>query len=188
MTQIEDNQSPYLTFAESAAPGTPASGLGVLYVKADGKVYFKNDAGVESVLTGGLLAYKEHRADDTKSTNSATFVDADATNLAVTFIAPASGNVLVRLSGMADIGSDGTFALWNLRDTGGDIAATAGGVTRLAQSHYASRPITITGLTPGTSYTYKWGFATSNVSHASRILIDDGTGVAPPAVMEVWSA
>lgn len=48
----EDNEFPYVTFAESAAPSTPASGLGLVYLKSDGKWYAKNDAGTEVELTG----------------------------------------------------------------------------------------------------------------------------------------
>lgn len=39
--------------SEITAPGTPASTKGALYEKTDGKVYFKNDAGVEHDLTAG---------------------------------------------------------------------------------------------------------------------------------------
>lgn len=38
---------------EGTAPGTPASGNGVIYEKTDGVLYFKNDAGSESDLTAG---------------------------------------------------------------------------------------------------------------------------------------
>jgi hypothetical protein len=38
---------------EIAAPSTPASGEAALYVKTDGKLYLKNDAGTEYDLTGG---------------------------------------------------------------------------------------------------------------------------------------
>jgi len=40
----------YLRLVEVAAPGTPASGEGVIYVKTDGTFAGKNDAGVETVL------------------------------------------------------------------------------------------------------------------------------------------
>ena len=40
-----------IELVESAAPGTPASGFGVMYVKTDNKIYFKDDAGVEYNLT-----------------------------------------------------------------------------------------------------------------------------------------
>lgn len=53
MAKASDNQFPKVTFAESAAPATPAAGLAFVYVKADGKVYLKNDAGTETDLTLG---------------------------------------------------------------------------------------------------------------------------------------
>lgn len=42
-----------LTVNEISAPSTPASGKGVIYAKSDNKLYFKNDAGTETDLTGG---------------------------------------------------------------------------------------------------------------------------------------
>lgn len=46
----------YLTpviFSEQTAPSTPPSGTVVIYAKADGKMYRKDDAGVETELGGG---------------------------------------------------------------------------------------------------------------------------------------
>jgi len=40
-----------ITVVEGSAPGTPASGTGVMYVKTDNKIYFKNDTGIEYNLT-----------------------------------------------------------------------------------------------------------------------------------------
>lgn len=53
MAKASDNLFPKVTFAESAAPATPASGRGFLYEKTDGKLYFKDDAGTEYDLTAG---------------------------------------------------------------------------------------------------------------------------------------
>jgi hypothetical protein len=48
-----------IRFREAAAPATPDSGYGYLYVKSDGKIYFKNDAGTEidlsSVVSTAIL-------------------------------------------------------------------------------------------------------------------------------------
>lgn len=41
---------PRLTFAEGSAPGTPDASEAVIYVKTDGKLYIKDDAGVETEL------------------------------------------------------------------------------------------------------------------------------------------
>jgi len=54
----------------SSSPGTPSSGYGALYVKTDGLIYFKNDAGTEYDLTdtggggGGLseTTFQENKA------------------------------------------------------------------------------------------------------------------------------
>lgn len=42
-----------LTLPEMTAPATPASGKVAVYAKADGLLYSKDDAGVESVVSGG---------------------------------------------------------------------------------------------------------------------------------------
>lgn len=41
------------TYTEAAAPGTPASGKVVLYAKADGLLYSKDDVGTETAVSGG---------------------------------------------------------------------------------------------------------------------------------------
>ena len=53
MARIQDIDIPYLEFAEAAAPGTPAAAVSRLYVKADGLFYSKDDAGTETLVSGG---------------------------------------------------------------------------------------------------------------------------------------
>jgi hypothetical protein len=53
MARASDNIFPKVQFSEEAAPATPSADQGVLYEKADGRIYFKNDAGTEHDLTGG---------------------------------------------------------------------------------------------------------------------------------------
>ena len=78
MTKFEENQSPRLTFLESAAPGTPASGLGYLYEKTDNKLYFKNDAGTETELTAAgsaaLILLEQHTASASAQLDFTTFI------------------------------------------------------------------------------------------------------------------
>ena len=50
-TGAQTFSSQAVTLAEIAAPSTPASGFGAVYVKTDGLLYFKNDAGTEHDLT-----------------------------------------------------------------------------------------------------------------------------------------
>lgn len=39
-----------VSFNERAAPGTPPTGTVILYAKADGKLYYKDDAGSEKEI------------------------------------------------------------------------------------------------------------------------------------------
>lgn len=42
-----------IQLTEQSAPGTPSTGLVAVYAKADGLLYSKDDAGVETALGGG---------------------------------------------------------------------------------------------------------------------------------------
>ncbi len=53
MTKASANIFPKLIGSEGAAPSTPASATAILYVKADGLWYSKDDAGVETLVSGG---------------------------------------------------------------------------------------------------------------------------------------
>lgn len=50
---LEKLLSAVSTLPETSAPSTPPSGYGYLYVKTDGILYFKNDAGTETALGSG---------------------------------------------------------------------------------------------------------------------------------------
>jgi hypothetical protein len=116
-------------------------------------------------------------------TNSATLVDADATNAAVTFTAPSSGEVLVRLSagGYHDGGSVGT-CYWGLREGNTQLQEA---LTISGQILYGHFTVTflLTGISAG-SHTYKWGNRCDNAEH-SVIMAGPTWG---PLVMEVWDA
>jgi hypothetical protein len=49
-----------LLVKEQTAPGTPASGLGILYAKTDNQLYYKNDAGTEYNLTTPTTSASEN--------------------------------------------------------------------------------------------------------------------------------
>ncbi len=53
MAKIQDVDIPHLEFAEAAAPGTGAAAITRIYAKADGLMYSKDDAGVETLMSGG---------------------------------------------------------------------------------------------------------------------------------------
>lgn len=117
---------------------------------------------------------------------SSTPVDLDATNLAVTFTAPASGEVLVRLTASAE--SPEGDLLWGLREGESAVSAhfpeviSGYSVTESLRIR-ASAVVPITGLTAGAAHTYKWSIAKFVGSSA----ITSYGGNRGPAVMEVWA-
>lgn len=238
-----------IPFAEAAAPSTPASGKVVLYAKTDGLLYSKDDAGTETLVSGGagggsvatdaifdakgdlpagtgsntaakrtvgsngtflqansgdstglvwatagLLAINRYAptSQTVYSTSSTSMTDVDASNMLVTFTAPLSGNVLVRLNAFGDTNGAAGECYWGLREASSNLPGIAR-VLRGSATHpgdYLSVPIYVTGLTPGNSYTYKWSYAVDPGTSTTRIIVMDGstTGEWSPGIMEVWAA
>lgn len=131
--------------------------------------------------SSGLLAVVSYTkgTDTPYTTTSTSYVDVDATNLAVTFTAPASGNVLVRLTGTAQMGAANN-GYWGLREASTTIKqGLAVGVTN---AHGATVAFHVTGLTPSSSYTYKWAWKVS--TNTQTMFTGPAHG---PNVMEVWA-
>jgi hypothetical protein len=115
----------------------------------------------------------------------------DTTNLTVSFVAPASGDVLVRLTGaVQNLGSEALFGLLD-HTTGDQVGVTAflsddaSGTGILNQSVV----IKVTGLVSGDTYQYDW----AGVSAGLNMFCIGVQGIpspiyAGPACMEVWSA
>ena len=136
---------------------------------------------------GGLLTAITYNPASTTSlsTSSATFVDADATNLKVTFTAPASGQVLVRLTAARTSSGTSPVQYWNVRSGGSDIAGTGGVISATTTRSRNSHAVIVSGLTSGNSYTYTWGHMVTGTTATSTISVGSTDG---PATMEVWSA
>lgn len=147
----------------------------------------------------GLIAYHQYAPSSVDSHNgTADLSIIDATNLAVTFVVPASGKVLIRLTGVCKpVATDAVWwAIYN------SVGPTKMGPTGLAQVGPTGGPAMsattthlVTGLTPGASITAEWaGATTTTSSNVIRSLDNAGTtGAAPsgqgaPATMEVYAA
>lgn len=119
------------------------------------------------------------------STASSTYANVDATNLAVTFTAPASGAVIVRQEALV-VPVSGGYMHWNVRSAGADVASSgvrvSGNGTMQVRGAASRR---ITGLTSGSSYTYTWGFARLG---SGTVTMYFGAADAGPGLMEVWAA
>jgi hypothetical protein len=162
--------------------------------------YLGVSGGVPAWASAGLLALKVYAPGTTTvlSTSSSTFADVDATNAAVVFTAPASGNVIVRVSAWADVtaGSIGAY-LWGLREGSSDLVGPTtivlrdGAATTPGQANqaYLSVPMYVSGISAG-SHTYKLSHATTSAA-TGRTIVKDGsvaTNSFGPLIIEVLAA
>jgi hypothetical protein len=151
-----------------------------------------NSGELSPYTKGSLLAKHIHTGPSTYSISSTTIADVDSTNMVITFVAPPSGEVLVRLSAYCDINNGGGGTVlggWGLRSGSTDIAG--GLVTRDPDGGgFRSLDLNVMGLIPGTSYTYKWSHAVLTAGATLRTFA--GAGANPKddasAVMQVWAA
>lgn len=168
----------------------PAAGsAGILYFETDTNQLLRDSGSAwESYGASGLLAVHAYTAGTDGRINSTTtsFADVDATNHAITFTAPASGNILVRISGIFSAQNFSNNVFFNLREGSSDITGT---------SRLHCVPVTVadanltlafyvTGISAG-SHTYKLGWRTDNAATWVGILSGPTYG---PTVYEVWTA
>lgn len=184
--KAEDNEFPYVTMVEQASDvATPAAGLWRIYPKSDG-LYLIDDAG--SVIgplgvgggggSGGILAYKKYvPASQTSYTPTTTsYVDMDATNAAITFVTPASGAVLIQAQiGVAASLNNRTNI--NLREGTTNLSGTSRAAINTAWTGTSIQftgnwSWIITGLTPGSSHTYKIGMVRFSGSTSTSFVAD----------------
>jgi hypothetical protein len=170
------------------APGSAAS------AGSNGKVADSGHAHPSNLLA--IVQY----APSTRSTytsNSTTLAAMDATNLTASFTAPASGAVLIRLTGYVDAPTSAVHTVWGITDhttttTLYGVQMYVMGTTSPATYSAAQR---ITGLTPGTVYQMDWALASDTASSTVTVFVRGLTGTTAgtatqgsPALMEVWAA
>ncbi len=159
----------------------------VLAPDGAGGVEFRAEAGA----AGALLASKYYKpaTQQNPSTASTTLVDVDATNLAVTFTAPASGKVIVRLQ--AGCYNTGNYGQFGVREGTTNIAVGRVNANNAA-GPTAVRSFLITGISAG-SHTYKFAFSAGGSGGTMNLYYQtDDPAVASasigPASIEVWAA
>jgi hypothetical protein len=160
-------------FSDAAAAGTAT-----VAARRDHKHGMPANPGASGSLLAAL-AYTQ-TPDGRYAVTSASLADLDVTNLAITFTAPASGKVLVRLSAFIYM-TTGVRMDWGLREGSsqvGDIKAITLNNAQLS----SSVAFLITGISAG-SHTYKWA---AKVASGTHYVYADAT--EGQAVMEVWAA
>jgi hypothetical protein len=187
----------YVGGTASVAPTTGTFAVGDFVITQAGGIYVCTAAGTPGTWvavsggTGGaasLLAVHAYApgADGAVGvTYSTTFVDLDATNAAVTFTAPASGNVLVRLTATTSGGVAATDYFWGLRESTTILGASANmGAENIGLPQTLSAAFYLTGISAG-SHTWKWAHRVSNASNPCGLACGPTHG---QLVMEVWGA
>lgn len=185
--------------------GVKGSGGGIYYAQDAGIVSFGDEDGNWWTPAGQLLARTQYAPSAMTTYNvvvATTGVTAlDTTNLKVTFVAPYSGNVLVRLQALVNGPSAAAtatrFAVVSTTGSPGTLVGLVGLVNVSPTSaagdndQLCTYDQVITGLTPGTSYI--WYFAASYVGTQSHVQAQGGitntsTPGGAPALIEVFSA
>lgn len=132
MAKIDAVDIPKLLFTEGAAPGTPAASKVHLYAKADGLLYSKDDAGVESGVSGaggGLTWVAVSPEEVVLNTNTAVTV---ARTLTPAIAAVPSNAVLVtgyiQINVNAAPNNSNWFALFHANNDGEEAAIARSGI------------------------------------------------------------
>ncbi len=148
---------------------------------------------------GGALAIVQYApsiyaANGPSSSDTMTAVD--DINLTISFIAPASGNVLVRLTGAAYIAA-ATRGYWGLLDHTSHTQvgfSDLAGVGNATDAYFAGSTCAfeITGLTPDNTYQYDWAYCINSGGTAIYLPVQGATDApsslnGAAAVMEVWT-
>jgi hypothetical protein len=154
-----------MTIRESATDGSdftnPDADYRRLFLGEDGAMHLKDSSGnVTDVASGvgaagdilGICTYAAGSDTTLGSTASTSLVDLDATNAKVTFTAPASGNVLIRVA-VSLSANNGSYEYYlGLRESTSDIGTCLVGSGAAQQRRHAE--FYLTGVSAG-SHTYK---------------------------------
>lgn len=191
MAKASDNTFPKVIISEGSTPASPSAGSQKLFIdSSDHKLKRVNSSGTVTQVepsggAGGIIAYNSYAPSSlaTYTVTATSPTDVDATNMLVTFTAPASGKVLVRLSALCAC-NGAAAGRWSLRAASSDVAGSLYQALQSTTTDTRSVSIPITGLTPGNSYTYKWA-ASRNGGTNTVIYAGNDSTAAGAAVMEV---
>lgn len=131
-----------------------------------------------------ILACKDYDGPASYLAESSELVAVDPDNLAKSFAAPASGNVLVRLTGYVTTEPNNEM-YFGLIDA--DADSQVGPVRRVAgnpQEYFSavvSVALVVRNLVPGDQYRYQWAYAATGEAGLHNAAADG----YPPAVIEI---
>ena len=151
-----------------------------------------SEGGGGGASTGVVIAAHSYEAGtdgNIVTTSSATLVDIDATNAAISFTAPSTGSVLVEASVYAGNLTAGADYILGLRESGSTIPGTDMRMLKNASTtnantgrqHYMA---VVTGLTASSAHTYTLGIAANGGTGSALAYSGPGFG---PIVIKVTS-
>lgn len=166
MTKASDNVFPRLLVSEGGSTSTPAANNVTVYAKANGLLYSKDDAGVETLVSGGATATRASLGLDT--TDSPQFAGVN--------IGAATDTTVTR-TGAGDIAVEGN-ALYRAGGTDVPIADGGTGASTATAAFDALSPMTTAGdlIVGGASGTRTRLAAGATSGH---VLTSTGSGSAP---------
>lgn len=174
------------------AGGTGADTAAKLTVGANGYVLAADSSQSTGLIwrAPSLLAVVYNITGGNKTTTSATMADVDATNSIIAFTAPASGDILVRVSAAVNISNANQNAYFGLRESSTDLVNASGtpkgtfacqGNTTFNGELQVQWTAYLTGVSAG-SHTYKLSFG---VNGGASFIVRQSAG--SPVTLEVWA-
>jgi hypothetical protein len=115
----------------------------------------------------GQIARTDYTAAATWTTTSTALVAVDTANMSVTFTAPPSGTVRVSLEAQSTRAGVGVATVWGVLNDSSAVVVDNLASTYLALSTACFRTATITGLTAGASYTWRFAHRTESTGTAT---------------------
>lgn len=142
-----------------------------------------------SGASGALLAFFQQTGGANQTTTSATQADVDATNAAITFTAPASGKVIVRVTANVHMNAALQNGFFGLREGSTNIFGpnfAFQGNASFSTTSVVEWVAYLTGVSGG-SHTYKLAYS---VAGGASFSVDQVGASATnfPVTMEVWAA
>lgn len=188
---------PTTTKGDLIVHGTSTTRLGV---GTDGQVLTADSTQTLGVKwgagggSGGILAVVEYAPGSVVDKVPTTSLAAvDSTNLTISFTAPSSGKVLVRLSadGQADTSASDNIMSWGLVTHGtttqqGNLYSTSQTLSGANMRIRITTTIYVTGLTGGTAYQFDWAYLATGTGCHMRY--GGASGNEGPALMIVEAA
>lgn len=172
---------PFVEFSEASAPDTPSSGYGRLYVKTDGSLNFKDDAGTESDLTS-YAADAEASATAAASSASAASTSASAASTSASAASTSASAASTSASNASTSATNASNSA-SAASTSETNAATSASAAAAAAGFSFTYSTTTTMADPGSGVVR---FNNATLASVTAVAIDDLSADAGTPDVSAW--